>query len=639
MANIIISLWTARPGDRCDWTFDVVAGSTKVGELLTSGDIIGESEICADFSTTYSTTGVVGGTIYEWTVNGIPQTNSGQSIDLVFPNDGLYELCVTASNVCDTGPPTCETILVRTPETLELDINLCEGESFEVAGETLTDAGDYEFHITTFNGCDSAIFVNVEVFQPVTQLIDINLCNGEEFFVGNNAYSQTGVYQNTLLTSEECDSIVTLDLFIIECEITGSTDFTPPICHGDANGILTFTIDNGTPPFNYDWSNITNPSIGGTGTTNLFNNNEITGVPAGIYEINIMDQFGNDVVLFQEVIEPSILSIEMEAVDLNGFNLSCDGGSDGTAIAAPSGGVPPYSYIWQNGDTQPTSSNLMAGDYNISVTDAVGCEEVAIINLTEPTPIDLNVQFIDSNCDGIETGVIMLDYVSGGTPSYSYALNNGSFSGNTAYNNLAPGNYEFIAMDANGCLESITGTTETPDIPIIDLGDDLIVQLGCDILIPAVGTHIVNVQWTGGETLDCDTCLTPFAKPLDNSFYQVVVTSADDCTATDEININVDKVRNVYFPNAFSPNDDGINDIFFIGTGKAVDKINSLQVFDRWGELIYDATDLPANDPLAGWDGIFKNKKMNPGIFLWTAEVAFIDGEVERYGGDVVLIK
>ena len=299
----------------------------------------------------------------------------------------------------------------------------------------------------------------------------------------------------------------------------------------------------------------------------------------------------------------------------------------------------PYSYIWQNGNTQPTSINLMAGDYNVSITDAAGCEEVAMINLTEPTPINLNVQFIDSNCEGIETGIVMLDSISGGTPSYIYALNNNSFSGNTTYNNLLPGNYEFTAMDANGCLESITGMTETPDIPIIDLGDDLIVQLGCGILIPAVGAHIVNVQWTGGETLDCDTCLTPFAKPLDNSFYQVVVTSADDCTATDEININVDKVRNVYFPNAFSPNDDGINDIFFIGTGKAVEKINSLQVFDRWGELIYDATDLPINNPLAGWDGTFKNKKMNPGIFLWTAEVMFIDGEVEMYGGDVVLVK
>ena len=626
-------------GDICDWTFEVVSGSTLVGELTTSGDIDGNMETCADFPTTYTTTGIVGGTIYEWTVNGIPQTNGGQSVDIVFPNDGLYELCVTASNVCDEGPPTCETVLVRTPETLELDIKLCEGESFEVAGDTLMDNGDYEFHITTFNGCDSAIFVNVEVFQPATQLIDINLCNGDEFFVGSNAYSQTGIYVNTLMTSEDCDSIVTLDLFIIECEITGSTDFVPPVCHGDANGILIFTVDNGTPPFTYDWSNIIDPSIGGTGSTDLFSNNEITGVPVGVYEINIMDMFGNDVVIFQEVTEPSILSINMEAIDLNGFNLSCNGGSDGTANAFPNGGIPPYSYMWENSSTQPTAQNLMAGDYNVSVTDAVGCEQVATINLTEPTPIDLNVQFIDSNCDGIETGIVMLDSALGGTPPYIYALNNSAFSNSDIYSNLSPGNYEFIAMDANGCLESITGITEAPKIPVIDLGDDLIVQLGCDILIPSVGTNIVKVQWMGDETLDCDTCLRPFAKPLNNSNYQVLVTSADDCTATDEINIIVDKIRNVYFPNAFSPNDDGINDVFFIGTGKAVEQINSLQVFDRWGELIYDKINLPANDPLVGWDGSFKGKKMDSGVFLWAAEVAFIDGEIEKYGGDVILMK
>ncbi|MEO1260806.1 MAG: gliding motility-associated C-terminal domain-containing protein [Bacteroidota bacterium] len=629
-------------GDRCDWTFEVVEGTTDLGVLTTSGDISGEMETCANFPTTYTTTGDVGATIFTWTVDGVFQPSFSQTIDLEFPEDGTYELCVTASNVCDSAPPTCTDILVRTPETLNINETICDDENIIVAGDTLNVTGSYEYHITTFNGCDSAIFVELEVLPVATDFVDINLCNGEEFLIGTTPYTQTGIFVDTILTSLGCDSIVNLDLFIIECEIIGSTDFVPPICHGEASGRLIFSVDNGTPPFSYDWSNITDPSIGGTGNTILFQNNEILNVPVGVYEINIMDTFGNDVVVFQEVTGPSPIFINMEAIDLNGFNLSCFGGSDGTATAFPTGGVPPYSYLWENGNTQPTNTNLMAGDYTVSVTDNYGCEQINTINLTEPTVIEPDILFTDPNCDGLETGIISLENISGGTPPYTYALGNNSFSeNNTSYENLGPGEYEFNVLDANGCLETISENLNAPDIPTIELGDDLIVQLGCDILIPSVtnNSNIVNITWINTETLDCDNCLRPNAAPLNNTTYQVLVTSIDDCTTTDSITIVVDKIRDVYFPNAFSPNDDGINDIFFIGTGKAVSEIISFQVFSRWGELVYDGKNLPINDPTAGWNGIFNDDKMDAGVFLWTAEIGFIDGVIERYSGDITLIK
>ena len=628
-------------GDRCDWTFEVLQGSTAVGELTTSGIISGEMETCANFPTTYTTSGDVGAAIFYWTINGAPHPSTNQSVDIVFPDDGTYELCVTAANVCDQAAPECTTITVRTPETLNIDQTLCDGDSIVVAGETLKDAGDYEFHITTFNGCDSAIFVALDVLPQAAEFIDINLCNGEAFYIGSTPYTQTGVFLDTILTTMECDSIVTLDLFIIECEIIGSTDFVPPICQGEANGILIFSVENGTPPFTYDWSNITEPSIGGTGSTNLFINNEITGVPVGVYEINIMDTFGNDVVIFQEVTEPPPLVIGVEAVDINGFNLSCFGGADGTATAFPAGGVPPYFYLWENGSTQPTVQNLMGGNFSVNVTDGVGCMQSATINLTEPTPIDMGVLFTNPNCDGFETGVISLESVSGGTAPYSYALGNNPFSQETVYPNLSPGNYDFSIMDANGCLVDTTGNLDAPDIPIIELGDDLIVQLGCDILIPTVtnGSNIIEVVWTENGTLDCDTCLRPHARPINNTTYQLVVTSVDGCTTSDQINIVVDKVRDVYFPNAFSPNDDGINDLFFIGAGKAVSKIISLEIYSRWGEQIFNENNISINDPSVGWNGKFKGEKMDSGVFLWVAEIEFIDGEIIEYTGDLVLME
>ncbi len=628
-------------GDICDWTFEVLAGSTAVGQLTTSGIISGEMETCADFPTTYTTSGDVGAAIYYWSVDGNLQQNTSQDIELTFPADGTYELCVTAANVCDQAPPECTTILVRTPETLNIDETICDGDSIHVAGETLTVAGDYEFHITTFNGCDSAIFVSLEVLPQAAEFIDINLCNGETFFIGQTPYTQTGVFLDTILTAQECDSVVTLDLFIIECEIIGSTDFAEPICNGEATGMLVFSVENGTPPFTYDWSNITEPTIGGTGSTNLFTDNEIPGVPAGVYEINIMDTFGNDVVLFQEVTEPPPINIQMEATDINGFNLSCFDGADGTAFATPTGGVPPYTYSWDNGSTQNSAQNLSAGIYTVNVTDDYGCIRAADITLIEPSPIALEVLFTDPNCDGLETGIISLGNASGGTPPYTFALGNNGFSDSITYPGLSQGDYSFFAMDANGCLAETTGSLKAPDIPVIELGDDLTVQLGCDILIPTStnGSDITDIVWSETSTLSCGNCLRPFALPVNNTTYRLAVTSADGCTATDSITIFVDKIRNVYFPNAFSPNNDGINDFFFINAGKAVSEIISFQVFDRWGELVFDVENIPLNDPESGWDGTFKRKEMDASVFLWTAQIEFIDAEVIDYAGDVVLMK
>jgi len=189
----------------------------------------------------------------------------------------------------------------------------------------------------------------LSVLPQAQSFIDINLCAGEAFLIGNTPYTTTGIFMDTIQTSLECDSIVNLDLFIIECNIEGSTDFVEPICNGEANGFLIFSVENGTPPFTFDWSNILDPTVGGIGTTTLFDNNMISDVPAGTYEININDDFGNQTVLFQDVTEPTVLGVNPSAIDINGFNLSCNGGSDGTAMAQGFGGIAPYSYSWSNG--------------------------------------------------------------------------------------------------------------------------------------------------------------------------------------------------------------------------------------------------------------------------------------------------
>ena len=628
-------------GTVCDWTFDVISGSTAVGNLTTSGVISGNEQTCPDLPTTYSTTGDVGAALFFWTISGVTQTATTQSVDLTFPADGTYEVCVTAANVCDEAQPVCTTVEVVTPMVLNLVEEICDNDCYDVAGQTICETGNYDFVITLPNGCDSLIFLDLTVLPQAQEAIDINLCVGEEFLIGNTPYSTTGIFADTILTVAACDSIVMLDLFMIECEIIGSTDFLPPVCNGDANGTLLFSVENGTPPFTYDYSNIIDPTIGGIGSTLLFTDNQINGVPAGTYEINIMDGFGNDVVLFQEVIEPSVLSVTTDAVDIDGFNLSCNGGMDGTASAVGNGGVLPYDFDWSDLQMGDEITNLAAGFYSVSITDMNGCVQTDNITLTEPTPVEFMVNYIDPNCDGFETGIIQLDSVWGGTAPYSFALDNGTFSATTIYENLSSGEYDFFIVDGNDCMVDTSGTLIAPDIPVLFMGEDLEVGLGCDIQIPVNtnNTNLVDINWISFDnSLDCDTCLRPQASPVNNSSYILIVTSIDDCSSTDSINIFVNKVRDVFVPNAFSPNSDGYNDFFFVNANKSVTLVKNIKVFSRWGELVYEANDLPPNENVSGWDGYFNGKLMKPGVFLWVAELEYLDGEVIQLSGDVTLM-
>lgn len=628
-------------GDICDWTFNVIDGSTVVGDLTTSGLIEGKRELCPEINTTYSTTGEVGATLFYWTVDGEAQAGTTSAIDLNFPADGTYELCVTAANVCDQAPPTCTTINVVSPEPLYLAETLCADECFEVAGETVCESGLYEYTIPLPNGCDSSIFLDLIILPEITSFIDINLCIGETFSIGNMPFSSTGVFTETIQNENGCDSTVTLDLTIIDCEIEGMIDFTIPVCHGDENGTLIFTLQNGTPPFTYNWSNITNPTLAGTGNTIFLTDILIENIPAGVYEINVSDSFGDDVVFIQEVIDPAVLTVTINTVDFNGSNLSCHNADDGTVTVLGNGGVLPYSFSWSNNETTETITDLSAGFYDVSITDENGCTVTEDVTLTEPELLVFNADYINPNCDGAETGIVQVASVTGGTSPYSFALDNNEYLSSESFQNLGAGIYNFSILDANGCFADTTNTLYAPDIPVIYLEDELQINLGDDILISAAtnNTTLKNIIWTdSNNSLECNSCLETYAAPVNDTEYVLTVTSVDDCSTSDSITVSVLKIRDVFIPNAFSPNNDGYNDLFFINANQAVARIKDFKVFNRWGSLMYEGQDLPPNESSSGWNGFFNGELMNTGIYVWVAEIEYLDGEVVLMKGDVTLV-
>lgn len=153
-------------------------------------------------------------------------------------------------------------------------------------------------------------------------------------------------------------------------------------------------------------------------------------------------------------------------------------------------------------------------------------------------------------------------------------------------------------------------------------------------------SEIASIQWSPEENLDCSDCLSPTINPLETTGLTVTVTTHDGCVDQASIQIFVEKNVELLFPNAFSPNEDGNNDYFFPFTtfdDQGIKEILSFQIFNRWGEMVFENYNFQPNDPAHGWDGYFRAQTLNPAVFVYYATVQLIDGNEKLYKGDVVL--
>ncbi|MBK7407770.1 MAG: gliding motility-associated C-terminal domain-containing protein [Saprospirales bacterium] len=613
-------------GDVCHYTIHVTQGSTMVPPLPPAEPVAGPIEVCISEPTTYSIPAINGANFYQWTLNGV-YAGDGNSTDITFASPGTYQLCVTAFNVCDTVAPSCMTVDVFAPATTDLFPEICSGDCFEVADTTLCDPGNYSFLLTTLHGCDSTVHVSLSVLQTSITDLSAAICETDSLYVGNSWYFPPGQYVEVETAYNGCDSILNLTLDAIICEMTGSVSGQPVICHGDQNGVLTFFVVDGTPPFAYTWERLGGTPSGSGNLPGINTPEAIPNLPTGTYLITINDTYGNDVVLIGEIQEPPVLAASLNASNFNGFNVSCNGGQDGTLSALPQGGVPGYTFLWSTGNTQSTTSGLPAGDCTVTVTDMAGCTVTASAILQEPPSLSLSALFVDPGCEGYDTGLAIVQDVEGGVPPYQYALFN-DFSTDTVFVGLTSGSYTLTVQDANGCTANTTGTLTAALIPAVYVGEDLTLMLGESQPIQV----IINLDpqtssWSPAYGLSCVDCLAPVAGPYETTAYTLTVTSEDGCAGSDSLIVHVLKVRDIYVPNIFSPNFDGINDRLTVFAGKSVRQINSLKVFSRWGELVFEQYNFPPNDPGFGWDGSFNGRKIQEGTFVWLAEIAYLDGE------------
>ncbi|MDP5172315.1 MAG: SprB repeat-containing protein [Bacteroidia bacterium] len=402
-------------------------------------------------------------------------------------------------------------------------------------------AGIYTFTVTDASGCSvtaSYTLLSPSVVVGALSGLASPLCHGQATGsatisatggAGNYSYlwssgstSATvnnlpaGTFWVTITDSNGCqDSVSGLmtptDTMIASISISQSI-----LCAGDLGAALSVTVQGGTPGYSYNWSN------GLTGSNP-------SGLAAGTYFVTVSDLNGCTDTASIAVSEPDPLVIAI----LVNHAISCPSDSDGEVAAVVSGGTAPYTFQWDNGQTDSVAINLVSGTYVVTVSDANACTDTHSVTLIAPSPLQTSILVQQPiSCIGSSDGALSV-VVTGGTVSYTYSWSNGK-KGNQI-NNLAAGLYAVTVTDGNGCIDTASFLLEEPDSLFVQpmLVSGITCAGGSDAMLSALvsgGTPGFQFSWSPGGIADTLTGAGP-------GMYVLTVTDVQGCTATDSIEV------------------------------------------------------------------------------------------------------
>lgn len=516
-------------------------------------------------NSTTTLTGVVsGGTMpyyYQW--------NTGSTFSSITGGQGNYSLLVADSLGCTSSNVSTNVIA---PTALNIIFTAIDcttnggndgSASVSVSGGTpaysvtWTPTGLNTFTITNLpfgiytatimdaNGCliSGSTIVNQPPCLAFTSLVSSTnvLCNGDANGVatvtvsgGTPAYTYTwntnpvqntstatnlnaGVY--TVLIRDAINCLQTANVTITEpTPLTDVMTYTNNTIVGGSNGTASANPFGGTSPYTYLWN--TAP----TQTTS-----SISGLPAGTYVVNVTDNNGCVKTDSIRITEPPCNT------NLNVFssNVSCFGGSNGSAIAIVSGAIGSYTVSWSNGASGPTVAGLNTGNYLVTVTDAVNCVVFQNFSITQPSKLSVGLSPVNSRCNNLDNGTIDLT-IAGGIFPYSFNWSNGSTAEDQV--NLAPGSYSVQITDANGC-SAVASASITEPAPLVVTYTSQNVSCiygtnGSISLTASGGITPYFYSWSTGATTQNITNISAGG-------YSFSVTDANNCITNAPITIGI----------------------------------------------------------------------------------------------------
>ncbi len=320
--------------------------------------------------------------------------------------------------------------------------------------------------------------------------------------------------------------------------------------------------------------------------------------------------------------------------------VSCYGGSDGRIAVQPVGGEAPYRLRWGGSFGAATQlANLSAGYYQLTVTDAKGCINAFQIEVPEAPPLGP----ITFECEALTDPDFSFS-AQGGTPPYDYALDGFHFQDARIFEQLIPGvSYAITIRDAVGCLFKQTLLLPPTYERMVELPRRLQLKVGetyqwaPKLNIPE--TLISEIEWIG-EQLSCNNCLQPMMQILWPGTYTLRITDVFGCIGDATTMLLLDPDVDLFIPTAFSPNGDGFNDYFTIYADvQQVQRVLSLEIYDRWGSQVFVRKNFYPNEPENGWNGTVAGCTMRSSVFLYVARLQLVNGTEIVRTGDVALIR
>ncbi len=453
-------------------------------------------------------------------------------------------------------------------------------------------------------------------YEGQTTMLDMN--PGTYVFTTTDAFGSLG--NDTLVIGNPPPIQIELSSFDASCN--GSLDGSVYVSH--VTGGTTSTHG-----FQYYWE--TNPDV---------SNSSADFLNPGIYSVTVAD---DNACTTSSSIEVSTSLI----IYLNPLvgEISCHGASDGIIDLYPVGTNSPFTFEWSsNVNTGDYSSawKLGPGHYTVTVTDATGvCTQTSDFFLDEPPAMEMEYALDQPRCYGDQAYLSNLkvkNALGDWTADFDGAWELGDFK-----YEIEPGRKAILTIqDSVGCEISEEFLIKVPKELFLELGDDIRIKYGQEAELNASYYPYENVffEWNPSSSLDCLDCPDPIASPIKEETFRLVMTDAAGCAVEDKVKVRVYKSREIFIPNAFSPNHDDINDYFRPYGGFEVITIKDMKIFDRWGGMVYESDhSFEPNDQREGWDGTIRDKLGDAGSYLYIINVEFIDGETVLFKGDVNLIR
>gem|GEM_PF-2442844 len=598
--------------------------------------------LCNGFSTGSVDLTITGGT-GSYTVDW----NSGSytTEDLTSVPAGIYNYVVTDSVNCQSsGTVTINEPLAIVTVVTGLTPPLCssssDGEaivnvsggtipySFEWSDtpatiddtiSTLLGGAMYYVTVTDNNGCTAIDSASVTAPLPlaVSDTITQATCGGSDGEIAIYPAGGTAPYSylwSNFLTTQSISGLSAGTYLVTvtdnnNCSITGSytiinmnagnvqvTSVSGIQCYGDSTGSITVNVIGGTSDFTFVWS---------TGDTIVspLSSNTLSGLTVGSYMVTVTDANGCVSDTAATVSGPTAGIVSNVSIQ----DVSCYGMSDGVLIGSATGGTSPFTYNWSNSMIGSTLTNLPAGNYSLTVSDANGCTSIdSNIVIIEPEILRVFTSFESPACGGDSTATGTVN-ATGGTTPYTYAWSNQQTT--QTISNIPAGQYVVTVTDDHGCtgVSVMVITQPSPIVVTYETGTDPTTNAGyIDITVTGGGLPYTYL-WSNNE-------VTEDINNLTGGWYTYVIIDDNTCQISDSIFVELE----LGIPNTITPNNDGFNDDFFIINIEAYEDVD-IQIYSQWNELLYQftGTGVEYNQTGVRFNGLFGGRILPMGAYLY----------------------